>query len=338
MDKSSSVISRDQIDSDNSNTLAKACRPRYSVKDSSVECLPQKQLNLATPRLFSICSISRKRISICFMIVLLYFAIKTHFKEKNMLLKQITADNIQGYTESDGFFKDVPQSRWKLWKQRVQEMRSKQNKLNKKITCPHSQRVNSKWICDPNNIPITSNEREGSDKNGCLIYTSYAQLNDYTFETELLKIIGKCDIHVFCPNPQTSPKVTVPQGVIFHQWGFKGSKAGTQNDLNYKTIQETVLELSHEGKIVDVLMIDCEGCEYDIVQDLFDKSDTYIGPTFMQILVQMHSVAPTPIINNFISSVQDNGYVIFYKEAKGNGREREYSFLKLAPHYFEKPI
>ena len=146
MDKSSSDISRDQIDSDNSNTLAKACRPRYSVKDSSVECLPQKQLNLATPRLFSICSISRKRISICFMIVLLYFAIKTHFKEKNMLLKQITADNIQGYTESDGFFKDVPQSRWKLWKQRVQEMRSKQNKLNKKITCPHSQRVDSKWI------------------------------------------------------------------------------------------------------------------------------------------------------------------------------------------------
>lgn len=222
-------------------------------------------------------------------------------------------------------------------------------------------RIGDKVLCNPRRIVPASQERlkhqkhhgnnnNNGNENGCIIYTSAANLNDFSFEKELLDFTQqKCEIHVFSPNKNDINEESLPEGIQFHPWGFSGTAATNNNnntgeDIQFKTIPNTLQTLGHCGSTIDVLSIDCEGCEFDIYKDLFSSSmkdsdgSTCEKAAFMQILVQLHG-APNDRAdqgaNDLFKTFFDNDYVIFLQQALfGEPNEKTYGFLKLSSDFF----
>jgi len=224
-----------------------------------------------------------------------------------------------------------------------------QNNFEPDFTCPHERRVGGlgdgpKWVCDPHRIMPFSDSRKRNGLNGCLVYSVGSQGN-FEFEIGLLNTLDKnrakrteegeqptsenapCEIHVFDPDDFGGE---APEGIHFHPWGLKSS-TDLNMEPNFKSIQETVASLGHEGRVVDIFKIDCEGCEWETYKDWFSSKIT-----MLQILVEVHN-SPLPAID-FFETMQDNGYVTFHKESNtlnGIGNCQEYALLKLDPDFFE---
>lgn len=98
----------------------------------------------------------------------------------------------------------------------------------------------------------------------------------------------------------------------------------------FKTLEQTVKELGHEGRTIDLFKIDCEGCEWDTFKDFFTSS-----VEMKQILIELHK-APGPQARDLFYTLHDEGYAIFHKEANimDAGKCIEYSFLKVDPEFF----
>lgn len=250
--------------------------------------------------------------------------------------------------QSYHFFQNIPQHRWQLLQKRTQKIRSKQMKHKKnykdankfyqhnfpqEFTCPHEERIGgtksqgSMWLCNPRSILNVGKMRSKNNGNGCTAYVSLANINNFQFEKDLLGNLPDCALHVFSP---VIPHVDIPDGVIFHQWGFKGSSDALNTDPNYKTIYDTIKSLKHELYTIDVLAIDCQGCEHDLVHDLVAGDQYKDAPVFMQILVQIHDVD-----SNFFHTLQNHGYVSFHKSPSAESNsDYDYGFLKLSPEFF----
>lgn len=159
-----------------------------------------------------------------------------------------------------------------------------------------------------------ANQTEGKEiRNGCLVY-SVGSNGDFRFEEGFQKRLpGACEIHTF---DFTNYAGRVPPGknIFFHHWGLKPSYNETRNyklsrfpqnippNKPFKTFQETVKELGHEGRPIDVFKIDCEGCEWSTYKD-------WIGADLRQILVEVHMVPA--IAQDFFSDLQKAGYVTY---------------------------
>lgn len=203
-------------------------------------------------------------------------------------------------SESYGFFDDISSSDWALMKTRV---KTRQNHLYPKeptkdmvghpsawymnnfqpdFTCLHERRVGgmgygSKWVCDPHRIYGYTNARVAEplsrENNDCLIY-SIGSVGNFDFERGLQDVISEknvpkkeCEVHVF--DMKDFSGEDVPSNIQYHLWGIKSSAIPDENVVpNMKTFQETVKELGHEGRVVDVLKISCGGCEWKIYKDL----------------------------------------------------------------------
>jgi len=101
----------------------------------------------------------------------------------------------------------------------------------------------------------------------------------------------------------------------------------------FKTIQETLKDLGHEERIIDVFKIDCEGCEWSTYMDWIDKG-------FRQIIVENHGV-PTPSgnqsnklwfqkplnVSEYYGEFKRHGYALFNRDF--HGRAVDLSFIKL---------
>jgi hypothetical protein len=174
-------------------------------------------------------------------------------------------------------------------------------------------------------------EKEGRLKNqtagkeirkGCLVY-SVGSNGNFKFEEGLQAALpGACEIHTF---DFTDYSMKVPPGnnIFFHHWGLKSSynerkrvAVGTgfkQLDYSdkelFKTFQETIKELGHEGRPIDIFKIDCEGCEWSTYKD-------WINADFRQILVEVHRVPE--VAQDFFSDLQKAGYVSFVSSLHHN--------------------
>ena len=195
-----------------------------------------------------------------------------------------------------------------------------------------------KWVCDPHQL----------NKDGCLVY-SVGSAGNFDFEVGLHEIAPKCEIHTFDPSIFTTNLLQYKAEwfVSLHQWGLKASYSALDNmtDTGYsdnlkgalsmlelKTLKETMKELGHEDRTIDVFKIDCEGCEWKTYKDWVGKTNN-----IQQILVEVHD---TSLIANYMfHELHDAGFVIFSKEPNiqyGGGRCVEYSFLKLNTEYFKQ--
>ena len=82
-----------------------------------------------------------------------------------------------------------------------------------------------------------------------------------------------------------------------------------------------------QHKNVDIMKIDCEGCEFDVYSQ-FTKG--FIRKVLVEI--HMHEQIQAVQANNMFEHMQRNGHVIFHKESNTlgcNGDCIEYGFPKL---------
>eukprot|EP00591_Stephanopyxis_turris_P002394 CAMPEP_0195512526 /NCGR_PEP_ID=MMETSP0794_2-20130614/4453_1 /TAXON_ID=515487 /ORGANISM="Stephanopyxis turris, Strain CCMP 815" /LENGTH=277 /DNA_ID=CAMNT_0040640329 /DNA_START=149 /DNA_END=982 /DNA_ORIENTATION=+ len=271
------------------------------------------------------------------------------------------------HKESMGFFDNIPNKTWMLMKKRVQRRVNHYNLKNpmsfeKNIPaffyqdnfepdfgCQNELRVGGmgdggKWTCYPDRIAALAAEKSKSKGEKCLIY-SVGSGGDFRFEEGIAEILtaGKtqdqdlCEIHVFDPEDFSSNiPMKFKSFIHFHKWGFRGATASL-NDMifpaaSYRTLEDTINDLGHVNRTIEVFKVDCEECEWGAYQDWLN------APLFMrQILVEVHYVPSNAI--DFFTSLQSAGYVNFHKEPNMacGGDCVEYSFLKLDESFFEFP-
>lgn len=241
---------------------------------------------------------------------------------------------------SDGFFDDIRASDWKLLIERTQatpHCKSScepepaeawyQNNWEPNFTCLHERRIGlwgdgGKWVCDPHRITAKSNAG-----NGCLVY-SIGSNNDFSFEESVLQDISPhCEIHTFDPTVGEYPSNLPTNGnVKFHAWGLAANDDGA-----YHTLPTMVRELEHYDKEIDILKIDCEGCEWSTYGSWLSK-----GVRARQIMIELHgsTLGENPVpATKFMEFLSQHGYVIFHKEPNTLGCQDsciEYSFVRLA--------
>jgi len=274
-------------------------------------------------------------------------------------------DFLMAKSQSFGFFHDVSEKDWVMFKDRVKRrvnhldpenpqlfMESPhawyQNNYSPDFTCPHERRIGGmgdggKWVCDPHRIRAYSEARRTQGGNGCLVY-SIGSAGNFEFETGLQKAFrvgddayqNSCEVHVFDIEDFSGE---TPEGLFFHNWGLEsstdprtaqGDQRQAENEPVFKSFQETVANLGHQGRVIDIFKIDCEGCEWRIYQDLIEAQ-----VDIRQILVEVHMSPPSAI--NFFDSLQQAGFVTFHKEPNiifGGGNCQEYAMIKLAPEFF----
>ena len=201
---------------------------------------------------------------------------------------------------------------------------------------PHLNLQTPKWLCDPHRILLSSRERARSGGNGCLIYAfNEGKGNPIRFLKDMREQLGdECEIHVFAPHfgeGRTKHLEAIPN-LYLHSWGLEGKSDVHLGRNSHLTLHETMIETGHAGHTIDVLSMDCDGCEWSTYKDILDSESS-----ITQILVELHG-APYQI-NDFFLEMNRNGYASFHKESntieKGGGQNHAYSFIRLAPAFFE---
>jgi hypothetical protein len=255
--------------------------------------------------------------------------------------------------ESNSFFTDIPKEEWKMIKSiahnvqpnsccspeerkargrdpfgEVSQQEWFQDNYEPELSCRQEVRIGrkgdgGKWVCDPHRI---------AKKSECLVY-SVGSAGNAAFEAALLKEVSpECEIHVFDFDDfaQTTAEQTGHSKTVFyHQWGLSGQTGG-----RYKSFKDTVAELGHINRTIDIFKIDCEGCEFDTFRAWLDAP-----VVIQQILVEVHGTGDRA--HDFFKTLQETGYAIFHKEPniqyQTHGMCVEYCFLLLSPQFWIRP-
>jgi hypothetical protein len=196
------------------------------------------------------------------------------------------------FRESLGFFTDITDDQWRLKKKITLEAAHhekkegfeqlgnkelarhwQQDNWNPDFFCPFARSVGgvgdgAKVICDPHRLPLDS----------CLIY-SFGSNRQFQFEIGLNQQAPQCEIHIFDFTDYSRAMTRQRVNATYHAWGLKPSNTtkafGRRTWVErfpqvfpegnvFKTFQETVNELGHSGRRIDILKIDVEGGEVSL--------------------------------------------------------------------------
>jgi|EP00979_Chaetoceros_neogracilis_P004102 hypothetical protein len=211
-------------------------------------------------------------------------------------------------------------------------------------------------------------------KNGCLIYSIGVNGNGLHFENSIQRMLTEeagtckkkghrscnqfCEIHVFDPAGYHQ-QVLIEDGTHYHDFGIVSSasearisdddgdiKGEQRSHQRFKSFQEAVKELGHQGHVIDIMKVDCKMCEWGIYDDWFDHDDPateshrghgQVGVSMVQqLLVEVHGT-PQEYVNEFFERMEDENYVIFHKDSDTqtfHGMSQDYAFLKLDKRFF----
>ena len=219
------------------------------------------------------------------------------------------------------------------------------------FTCLHERRLGGegtgdgpKWVCDPHRISEKAKLvqlRSGGKDSGCLVY-SIGCNNDFQFEEAVLREIDpKCEVHSFDHTIKVSEEKK-PPGVTFHSVGLESKTSFDSKDRKRMSLPGLIAEFGHKRREIDLLKIDCEGCEYRSFKNWFTEA----GILPRQILVEVHLGTEKslyddklPLAEEFFVLMRELGYAIFHKEPNINtvakGGVCEYSFIRLEADFFK---
>ncbi len=247
-----------------------------------------------------------------------------------------------------------------------------------------------KWICNPKSIVDVVHKRvrrtmwqrtrellghHYREKNSCLIYSIGVNAKHIGFETGIQTVLTReankvrphrkkdkpfCEIHVFDPAGYNE-QLVLGDGIAYHNWGIISSSRtsiadvlrGDNSDGGFKSFQQTIRELGHEGHVIDIMKVDCKMCEWGIYDDWFEHDNDDEGidmnegggkekletrlSMVQQILVETHGT-PEEYVNEFFERMQDENYAIFHKDSDTQnfqGTSQDYAFVKLTDEFFE---
>lgn len=141
-------------------------------------------------------------------------------------------------------------------------------------------------------MPDDQDEDVDEDEDRCLVY-SFGLFQSSEWEQKMASIFG-CDVYAFDPT-SSFPEKIAPR-VTFHKLGLQGE--GTDNvaathsttydaidPSRLRTLGEIVALLGHEHRHIDVLRLDCEGCEYGVLKELACNGDSHL---VKQLMVEFH--------------------------------------------------
>jgi hypothetical protein len=183
-------------------------------------------------------------------------------------------------------------------------MRIRFDAWNPEFDCEKSMRIGKigdggKWVCDPKNL-----------FDECIVYSIGANF-DLSFEVEFKKIAPNCKIFIFDPTlkgrgigQEGFSKKAESLGFQFNPWGL--DKVSNES-LNYYSFRDIMKKLKHDK--IDLLKIDCEGCEYSSFQSLFEECDL----PFSMLLIELH-MDSFSTISKFFSGADKCGLRLYHKE------------------------
>jgi len=186
-----------------------------------------------------------------------------------------------------------------------------QNNWEPDFTCDFEERIGAigdggKWLCNAYKIAQVEE---------CNVL-SIGSLNDYGFEETMHKLNPRCKIHTF--DHTVTPDGRKPPYVNFHKFGL-----GSQSSGNRRSMKDVIDMAGFKGKVIDVLKIDCEGCEFSVYKEFFTGF-------ICQILIELHYMN-VQSIDTLLQDMYDHGYSIFHKEPNTLGCDGEcieYAFLR----------
>jgi hypothetical protein len=173
-------------------------------------------------------------------------------------------------------------------------------------------------------------------QDGCLVY-SVGSNNQIQFEQAIKKFLPDCETHTFDP---TLRKPYVGSAYSeFHPWGIGGANYTFKGiTFHTKHIMTIIKDLGHVGRRLDILKIDCEGCEGTAMVPLFEaiaRKEIQVD----QILIELHNkveFGATPdirwkLLREFFDAADRAKMRIYHKERNQWGCKGmecvEYSFV-----------
>lgn len=183
------------------------------------------------------------------------------------------------FEQSGGFFDDIPDESWRRMQQiarrtwpnhytedlqryanHPQKLKSNwwnAENFQEEMHCQFAERLPSdsngdgpKWVCDPHRI---------AQQKECLVY-SIGSNGNVQFEKAVKDQISQgCEIHTFDligSNKRHGNFAKALAGVAtFHRWGLGTEEQAQKNPSQFKTLSQTVKELGHEGRRIDIFKI-----------------------------------------------------------------------------------
>ena len=171
-----------------------------------------------------------------------------------------------------------------------------------------------------------------STKKPCLVY-SFGIHESYDWEEKVAKLFG-CDVHAF--DPTMNHNTNLAPGVTFHKLGLQalGTNMSQTHAAEYATIDPNLLlsldqimkRLGHEQRSLDLLMLDCEGCEWGVLHNLACSKQSAL---VTQIVAEFHfqkslGLETEADVLNAAEAVQclwEDRWHVTSMEESGSGRE-----------------
>lgn len=126
----------------------------------------------------------------------------------------------------------------------------------------------------------------------CLVY-SFGVHDSTEWEQKMAKEFG-CDVYAFDPTSKFTTEDVAP-GVKFHKLGLQGSDVDVSkthsalydaiDPSTLRTLGDIRVMLGHTTRQIDVLRLDCEGCEWGVLKQLACSMDSEMVD---QLMVEMH--------------------------------------------------
>jgi hypothetical protein len=149
---------------------------------------------------------------------------------------------------------------------------------------------------------------EKNKEDPCLVY-SVGSDNKIDFEVAVSTFLG-CETHTFDPTLKST--FVGDKFAIFHPWGIGIDGKQSEFEWTSKGIETIMKELGHLNRTLDILKIDCEGCEYEAMADLFEAIAA--GRIKVnQIQVELHGIL-FDRVERFFEAADKAKMRVFHKE------------------------